>query len=149
MAVCSEYKLGLCSAVTETLSLWLVQLRSNFCQKTLNTRVLGPHSNSMAPSVSFYCAVHSHCGVDGHGLGFRRARRGHMSTPGLIPMAGDTVYYYWTMGFLYGQRMGLPDKGGSQEWGRGVRGCVFPTTSPNHMLFLERDFSPPPKRSMD
>ena len=42
------------------------------------------------------------------------------------------MHYKWSTGFLYGQRMGFPDKGGSQEQGRGVTGCVsqqyLPTT---------------------
>lgn len=41
VAVCSEYKLGLCSAVTENPLPWLTQLSYNFSHKSLKTRVLG------------------------------------------------------------------------------------------------------------
>ena len=59
-----------------------------------------------------------------------------MPTPGLIPVAGETVHYKWSTGFLYGQRMGFPDKGGKPGAGQGSYRLCFPTISPNHMLFL-------------
>lgn len=73
-----------------------------------------------------------------------------MPTPGLIPVAGETVPYKWSTGFLYGQRMGFPDKGEARS-GAGELQVVFPNNiSQPHALFIVGFFhSSQKKRGLD
>lgn len=59
VAICSTYKLGLCSAVTENLPPRLIQLRVSFHIRSLKSP--GLFSNCMALSVQL-CCVSFVCG---------------------------------------------------------------------------------------